>query len=217
MHWTADHLILWQAPVTYDSVVTAYTYYQDTMVDMPSVHRKLLLGIGTLAALLLISKALGGRESNWLFDGASLFLFGAAGLVYYHKIEPSLATLPPRAPSPGSGAVDARMPSLHLCARSPHLTPSGRRSRRRHPAAKRTVLQRKARGARAHRGGRGTHPKAATQTRAGREAQRASAGCCHPAILISLHLLLWSTGPKPSVYNFLPISFDSTPPCIISS
>ncbi|GAK66508.1 uncharacterized protein PAN0_013d4730 [Moesziomyces antarcticus] len=108
MHWTADHLILWQAPVTYDSVVTAYTYYQDTMVDMPSIHRKLLLGIGTLAALLLISKALGGRESNWLFDGASLFLFGAAGLVYYHKIEPSLATLPPRAPSPGSGAVDAR-------------------------------------------------------------------------------------------------------------
>ncbi|KAI3478180.1 hypothetical protein L1887_59909 [Cichorium endivia] len=153
MHWTADHLILWQAPVTYDSVVTAYTYYQDTMVDMPSIHRKLLLGIGTLAALLLISKALGGRESNWLFDGASLFLFGAAGLVYYHKIEPSLATLPPRAPSPGSGAVDARdavFAPLREIATSPHRL--GRRSRRRHPAAKRTVLQRKARGARAHRG-----------------------------------------------------------------
>lgn len=108
MHWTADHLILWQSPVTYDSVVTAYTYYQDTMVEMPSIFSKLLHTVGTLAALLLISKALGGRESNWLFDGASLFLFGAAGLVYYHKIAPSLATLPPKAPLPGSAAVDGR-------------------------------------------------------------------------------------------------------------
>lgn len=108
MHWTADHLILWQSPVTYDSVATAYTYYQDTMVDMPLVFQRLLHGSGTLVALLIISKALGGRESNWLFDGASLFLFGAAGLVYYHKIVPSLATLPPKAPSPGSAAVDAR-------------------------------------------------------------------------------------------------------------
>lgn len=108
MHWTADHLILWQSPVTYDSVVTAYTYYKDTMVEMPSIFSKFLHAVGTLAALLLISKALGGRESNWLFDGASLFLFGAAGLVYYHKIAPSLAALPPKAPSPGAAAVNAR-------------------------------------------------------------------------------------------------------------
>ncbi len=110
MHWTADHLILWQAPVTYDSVVTAYTYYSDTMVDMPYIFRKILHGVGTLAAVLLIAKALGGRESNWLFDGASLFLFGAVGLVYYHKIDPSLALLPPKAPSPGAAAVDGRDP-----------------------------------------------------------------------------------------------------------
>ncbi|SPC63236.1 uncharacterized protein UHOD_06570 [Ustilago sp. UG-2017b] len=108
MHWTADHLILWQSPVTFDSVVTAYTYYRDTIIGMPSLSRKFLHAIGTFAALLLISKALGGRESNWLFDGASLFLFGASGLVYYHKIEPSLATLPPKAPSPGAGLVDGR-------------------------------------------------------------------------------------------------------------
>lgn len=108
MHWTADHLILWQSPVTYDNVVTAYTYYQDTMVDMPTIFRQAIHAVGTLAALLLISKALGGRESNWLFDGASLFLFGAAGLVYYHKVQPSLATLPPKAPSPGAAAVDGR-------------------------------------------------------------------------------------------------------------
>ncbi|PWY99037.1 hypothetical protein BCV70DRAFT_201261 [Testicularia cyperi] len=108
MHWTADHLMLWQNPVTYDSVVTAYTYYQDTMVDMTPLFRKTLHGVGTLAALLLISKALGGRESNWLFDGASLFLFGAAGLVYYHKVVPSLATLPPKPPSPGATIVDSR-------------------------------------------------------------------------------------------------------------
>lgn len=108
IHWTADHLMLWQTPVTYDSVLTAYTYYQDTMVEMPTYFHRILHGIGTLATLLLGSKALGGRESNWLFDGASLFLFGAAGLVYYHKIVPNLSTLPTRAPSPGASAVDHR-------------------------------------------------------------------------------------------------------------
>ncbi|GAC94842.1 hypothetical protein PHSY_002415 [Pseudozyma hubeiensis SY62] len=78
MHWTADHLILWQSPVTYDSVVTAYTYYKDTMVEMPSIFSKFLHAVG------------------------------AAGLVYYHKIAPSLAALPLKAPSSGAAAVNAR-------------------------------------------------------------------------------------------------------------
>lgn len=108
IHWTADHLMLWQTPVTYDSVLTAYTYYQDTIVDMPWLFHRIIHATGTVATLLLGSKALGGRESNWLFDGASLFLFGAAGLVYYNKIVPNLSNLPTRAPSPGATAVDHR-------------------------------------------------------------------------------------------------------------
>ncbi|EPQ31150.1 uncharacterized protein PFL1_01339 [Pseudozyma flocculosa PF-1] len=108
IHWTADHLILWQTPVTHDSLRTAHVYYQNTMVDMSANFSKALHGVGLIGALLLISKALGGRESNWLFDGASLFLFGASGVLYYQKVVPSLRSLPPMSSSGRSGTVDAR-------------------------------------------------------------------------------------------------------------
>ncbi|PWN54317.1 hypothetical protein IE53DRAFT_383091 [Violaceomyces palustris] len=108
MHWTADHLLLWQTPVTHDSLLSAHTYYQSTLVEMDPYFTHTLHGIGMLGALLLISKVLGGRESNWLFDGASLFLFGASGVVYYQKVLPSLATLPPMSPTPRANPSDLR-------------------------------------------------------------------------------------------------------------
>ncbi|KAN0062574.1 hypothetical protein ACQY0O_005106 [Thecaphora frezii] len=108
IHWTADHLVLWQTPVTYESLQVAHTYYQNTLVDMAGGFSKALHSVGLVVITLLISKALGGKESNWLFDGASLFLFGASGVLYYQKIVPSLRTLPPMSSSSGSGPVDAR-------------------------------------------------------------------------------------------------------------
>ncbi len=150
-------------------------YYQDTMVDMPFVFQKLLHGVGTLSALLLISKALGGRESNWLFDGASLFLFGAADSSTTTRL--SLAFRPCRQKRLHR-AQRRRCEGCSVCPleRDCNLTHCSRsRPRRRHPVAERAILQRATRRARTHRRRRGSHPKKTTSTRAGRKAQTASA------------------------------------------
>lgn len=75
MHWTADHLVLWQSPVTRASLLSAHMYYSDTMVDIPPLFNALQYAVGIAASFVLIFKAIGGRESNWLFDGASLCEF----------------------------------------------------------------------------------------------------------------------------------------------
>lgn len=72
MHWTADHLLLWQTPVTRQSLLTAHEYYRSTFGDSSSKFQSIIIAIGAIGAGTTISKALGGRESNWLFDGASL-------------------------------------------------------------------------------------------------------------------------------------------------
>lgn len=72
MHWTSDHLLLWQAPVTRASLVSAHIYYVNTLVNMSQRFHLLYSATATSGVALLVSKALSGRESNWLFDGASL-------------------------------------------------------------------------------------------------------------------------------------------------
>lgn len=72
MHWTADHLLLWQSPITRPSLLSAQMYYANTLVHMPPAFHTLHYVVGTSGAAILLSKALGGKESNWLFDGASL-------------------------------------------------------------------------------------------------------------------------------------------------
>lgn len=42
------------------------------MVDIPPLFNALQYTVGIAGSFLLIFKAAGGRESNWLFDGASL-------------------------------------------------------------------------------------------------------------------------------------------------
>jgi len=78
MHWTADHLVLWQSPVTRNSLLSAHSYYANTMVDIPPLFNALQYIVGIAGSFLLIFKAAGGRESNWLFDGASLCKYKAA-------------------------------------------------------------------------------------------------------------------------------------------
>lgn len=89
MHWTADHLVLWQSPITRPSLLSAQAYYANTLVHMPNSFHSIHYIIGTSGAAILVYKALGGRESNWLFDGASLFLYGASALVHMQKVLPS--------------------------------------------------------------------------------------------------------------------------------
>lgn len=111
MHWNADHLVLWQSPVTRPSLILAHIYYNDTLVKIPSLFQMLHYSVGTSGAALLVIKVLGGRESNWLFDGASLckyltllrkicrahndtlVLYGAVALAYVQKVMPSMCPL----------------------------------------------------------------------------------------------------------------------------
>ncbi|KAK0533566.1 hypothetical protein OC834_002169 [Tilletia horrida] len=96
MHWTADHLLLWQSPITPTSLERSYTYYSGSLLPVldSSPHATLLYGAGLLGSTVTLLKALGGRESNWLFDGASLFLYGSVGIVYYNNILINLRSLP---------------------------------------------------------------------------------------------------------------------------
>ncbi|KAK0551005.1 hypothetical protein OC846_000131 [Tilletia horrida] len=96
LHWTADHLLLWQSPITSISLQRSYTYYAQSLIpclDSPP-HSAILYGAGLLGSTTTLLKALGGRESNWLFDGASLFLFGSVGIVYYNNVLFNLRALP---------------------------------------------------------------------------------------------------------------------------
>ncbi|PWN93068.1 hypothetical protein FA10DRAFT_263773 [Acaromyces ingoldii] len=108
MHWTADHLVLWQSPVTRPSLLSAHIYYSHTLVSMPEYFTIGQYAVGTLGGVMLLAKVLGGRESNWLFDGASLFLYGASGIVYLQKIVPSLRALPATSPQPAADPMDPK-------------------------------------------------------------------------------------------------------------
>jgi hypothetical protein len=81
MHWTADHLVLWQSPVTRPSLLSAHIYYINTLVEMPPLFNAIQYAVGIAGSFVLIFKAAGGRESNWLFDGASLCELLGAGAI----------------------------------------------------------------------------------------------------------------------------------------
>ncbi|CAD6883969.1 unnamed protein product [Tilletia caries] len=106
MHWTADHLLLWQSPITPDSLLRSYTYYSRSLLPVLNSppHAVILYGAGLIGSAVTLLKALGGRESNWLFDGASLFLFSSAGLVYYNNALINLRSLPIKWPPLNSSA-----------------------------------------------------------------------------------------------------------------
>ncbi|KDN40443.1 hypothetical protein K437DRAFT_258667 [Tilletiaria anomala UBC 951] len=107
MHWTADHLMLWQTPITRQSLLTAHEYYHYTFSDASKTFQSAIVGVACLGAGTAFVKILGGRESNWLFDGASLFLWAAIGVVLSQKVFPSIVALPPLLPLPEANPLNA--------------------------------------------------------------------------------------------------------------
>ncbi|CAO1617000.1 unnamed protein product [Parajaminaea phylloscopi] len=110
MHWQADHLLLWQSPLTHESLISAHSYYSNTLLAPVSSRAPfvtILHGAWTAGAILVVTKLLRGRkESNWLFDGASLFLYAASLLVYSTRVLPSLSALPALVPAPKANPAD---------------------------------------------------------------------------------------------------------------
>ncbi|WFD25489.1 hypothetical protein MNAN1_000449 [Malassezia nana] len=109
MHWRADHLILWESNRTPESVLVALQYYVSTVGAAPTKYTSVLLTVGTIQATILGTKMLMGSENNWLFDGASLFLVCASGVLYVNKIQPFVDALPSAMPPP-----QAFTPTFHL-------------------------------------------------------------------------------------------------------
>jgi hypothetical protein len=72
VHWTADHLLLWQSPITRASLLSAHGYYAETLGHLSVRALAALYALGGAAVLACCVKIAAGRESNWLFDGASL-------------------------------------------------------------------------------------------------------------------------------------------------
>ncbi|CAO1627035.1 unnamed protein product [Jaminaea pallidilutea] len=118
VHWLADHLVLWQSPITHASLVSAHGYYRNTLLEVgtSSSHRAIVALIHatwTIGAVLVVGKLLKGRkESNWLFDGASLFLYAASLLVYFTRVLPSLTLLPSLRPAPRADPSNPSDPTL---------------------------------------------------------------------------------------------------------
>lgn len=82
VHWTADHLVLWQRPLTAEHLAAAHAYYartfpRDTLPGggVGDVHAWAQRGIaaaGIIGAAGAGVKVFAGGEGNWLFDGATL-------------------------------------------------------------------------------------------------------------------------------------------------
>lgn len=72
VHWRADYVILWEGTVSQRALLDALHYYTNTVGSSPEKYATVLVTIGTIQTLVLLFKMFAGKETNWLFDGASL-------------------------------------------------------------------------------------------------------------------------------------------------
>lgn len=72
MHWHADYILLWQGPVGQPELLQALHHYSNAIGVWSDKYMTVLLSIGTLQTMVLLFQIFVGKETNWLFDGASL-------------------------------------------------------------------------------------------------------------------------------------------------
>ena len=102
IHWHADYA-RWDDSA---SAIDALEYYVATMVHAPIKYTSVLVTFGLAAVGIFGTRIICGTETNLLFDGASLFLVAASGMLYANKILPNVAILPPTVPPPPAKPVD---------------------------------------------------------------------------------------------------------------
>ncbi|WFD36337.1 hypothetical protein MCUN1_003216 [Malassezia cuniculi] len=84
VHWHADYA-RWDANAP---SLEALQYYTATMGVAPIKYTSVLVAVGSVMCAIFGARIIGGSEANLLFDGASLFLVGASGMLYANKIMP---------------------------------------------------------------------------------------------------------------------------------
>ena len=72
MHWHADYILLWQEPARDREVLYALHYYLNTVGVWSDKYIAALFTVISIQISVLLFQIFSGKETNWLFDGASL-------------------------------------------------------------------------------------------------------------------------------------------------
>ncbi|KAI0048537.1 hypothetical protein FA95DRAFT_1557894 [Auriscalpium vulgare] len=120
-HWIADSLTLWKTPITDEHLWISASYY-NALTKGPSYFGYVVSAVVVLGATNILWSLRDGEAGNLMFDGGSIFLYGAAVAMYIYSVLPSLfanfSALPPHALSDAFPAA-LRTPTLELA--SSHL------------------------------------------------------------------------------------------------
>ncbi|CED83741.1 Shr3 amino acid permease chaperone [Phaffia rhodozyma] len=107
VHWIADGGTLWRSPVTNEALLAALTYYSSFVSAPPIVFytwsSACFIAVTAITVRVLLGwKGVGGRgrSGEFLFDGASLFLFVYVLFTHIESINPSYQQIPRSIPSP---------------------------------------------------------------------------------------------------------------------
>ncbi|KZT67792.1 hypothetical protein DAEQUDRAFT_713051 [Daedalea quercina L-15889] len=92
-HWIADSRTLWKSPETQtDARLWAAAAYYAVLAHMPAWLAYTYAGVAGVGALTILWSLRDGRAGNIMFDGGSIFLYGAAIYVYIHDVLPNIFT-----------------------------------------------------------------------------------------------------------------------------
>ncbi|KAH9926142.1 Shr3 amino acid permease chaperone, partial [Fomitopsis serialis] len=125
-HWTADSLTLWKSPDTQtDAHLWAAAAYYAVLARMPASLAYMYAGVAGVGALTILWSLRDGRAGNLMFDGGSIFLYGAGIYVYAHDVLPNLSTnftyLSFPSQSPSASLSSTTLPPFPAYLRGPTL------------------------------------------------------------------------------------------------
>ncbi|KAH9929635.1 Shr3 amino acid permease chaperone [Amylocystis lapponica] len=128
-HWIADSLTLWKTPQTQTDLRlwTAATYYS-ILTRMPVTLACVYPAVMVLGGATILWSLRDGRAGNLMFDGGSIFLYGAAVAVYIYSVLPNISenftSLPlpfPSQTTPSSSSTPPLLPPFPASLRTPTL------------------------------------------------------------------------------------------------
>ncbi|KAI0725177.1 Shr3 amino acid permease chaperone [Fomitopsis betulina] len=92
-HWIADSHTLWKSPeMQTDARLWSAAAYYAVLARMPAWLAYMYAAVAGIGALTILWSLRDGRAGNLMFDGGSIFLYGAATYVYMHDVLPNIFT-----------------------------------------------------------------------------------------------------------------------------
>lgn len=88
-------MVMWQSHVSRRDLAEGLRYYTTTVGAHPHKYAYVLVGVCAVQVAVLTAEMIMGEETSWLFDGASLVLVLATGLLYYITLLPCTSPTSP--------------------------------------------------------------------------------------------------------------------------